>query len=120
MNTTKKIETLEDALKYNGKTIEEFNARTEHDSDDEKAFKELKEVALALNEGKPMDYKDTSVLKYFPVFWAVGSGRGFSFCHCDYASSGSFVGARLCVRDGETARYFGEQFINIWDRYING
>lgn len=120
MNTTKKPETLEEALAYNGETMEQFNARTVFDTDGQKAGKELEAVALALNEGKPMDYKDTSVGKYFPVFWAVGSGRGFSFLSCGYVFSRSVVGARLCVRDGDTATYFGKQFISIWDRYING
>lgn len=35
------IKTLQDALDYNGETLEHFNARTQFDDDKEKADKEL-------------------------------------------------------------------------------
>lgn len=120
MNTTKRPETLEEALAYNGETMEQFNARTVHDDDNEKAYKELKAVSFALNGGKVRDYKDTSIPGYVPVFTAVGSRSGFSFSDYVFVYSDSVVGARLRVNDPETARYFGTQFISTWDRYING
>jgi len=119
MKITEKIKTLQDALDYNGETVEQFKARTIHDSDDEKAYKELKVIALALNEGKPMDYTDVRVSKYFPWFNAVGSGAGFSYDVCHYAYSVSVVGSRLCVDTSEKARYMGKQFLSIYNRYIN-
>ncbi len=119
-NVIECIKTLQDALDYNGESMEDFNARTEHDSDDEKAYKELKVIALALNEGKPIDYKDASIYKYYPWFYAVGSGSGFSFDEYAFDYSSSCVGALLCVNTSEKATYMGKEFIEIFNRYING
>lgn len=119
-NIIERIKTLEDALEYNGETLEQFEARTIKDSNDERAYKALKAIALALNEGTPMDYTDTDVYKYYPWFNAVGSGSGFSFRVCAYGFSFSLVGARLCVNTREKAEYMGKQFIEIYNTYING
>lgn len=115
-----RIKTLQDALDYNGETIEQFNTRTQYDADHEKAYKELCVIALALNEGKPMNYKNTKEYKYYPYFNAAGSGSGFSFCGYACDDDYSYVGARLCVNTSEKAEYMGKQFIEIYNRYING
>jgi len=119
LNIIDRIKTLSDALEYAGETLDQFNDRTINDTDDEKAYKELKAISFALNEGKHMDYSDTNVYKYYPYFNAAGSGSGFSFrgCFCVCAYSG--VGARLCVDTREKAEYMGKQFISIYNRYIN-
>lgn len=117
---TKVIKTFQDALDYNGETLEQFNKRTEHDAPNEKAYKKLKSIVLALNEGKPMDYTDTSVWKYYPWFYSVGSGVGFSCLSYDYDLSDSSVGARLCLRTSKLAIYAGQQFIQEYNEYING
>lgn len=67
---------LEEALTLNGETVEQFNYRTERDSDGEKAGKELAAISKAINGGKHMDYTDTDEEKWLPVFRAVGSGVG--------------------------------------------
>lgn len=114
-----RIKTLSDALAYNGETEAEFNKRTEHDADHEKAYKELCVIALALNEGKRMDYSDTDVYKYYPWFNAAGSGSGFSFNVYVYDCVYSAVGARLCVNTREKSEYMGQQFLSIYNRFIN-
>lgn len=121
-NIMEQITDLDSALIYNGETMDQFRMRTVHDTDHELAYKELCAIALALNQGKPMDYKDMNVNKYYPYFRAAGSGSGFSShdcifgCACDHSS----VGARLCVNTAEKAQYMGKQFIEIYNRYING
>ncbi len=117
---TKVIKTFQDALNYNGETLEEFEARTQHDAPDEKAYKKLKSIVLALNEGKPMDYTDTNIWKYFPWFRAVGSGVGFSYNDYYFDGSISAVGARLCLRTSALAIYAGKQFLSEYNEYING
>lgn len=115
-----RIKDLADALEYNGETLDQFNKRTEHDEDHEKAYKELCVIALALNEGKRMDYSNTNVYKYYPYFYAAGSGSGFSCTGFSCAYDFSAVGSRLCVNTSEKATYMGKQFIEIYNRYING
>lgn len=117
---TEVIKTFQDALDYTGETLQQFEARTAHDTPDEKAYKKLKVIVLALNEGKPMDYKNTDEWKYFPWFNAVVSGVGFSYYHCGCDRSYSGVGARLCLRTSALARYAGQQFLSEYNEYING
>jgi len=111
---------LQEALDFNGETLEQFNHRTQFDTDGQKAGKELEVIALAINKGKVLTYKDTSYRKYFPVFWSVGSSRGFAYNSYDYNAANSLVGARLTVVSAEAAKFFGTQHLSIWDRYING
>lgn len=115
-----KVMSLEEALKINGETVEQFNWRTERDSDGERAGKELDAIAKGMNNGKHLDYKDTSVWKCFPVFRAVGSGSGFVFNDFAHARSFSYVGARHLVINGDAAEFFGTQHRETWNRYING
>lgn len=119
-NIMEKIQTLQDALDYTGETLESFNKRTQYDADHEKAYKELCIISLALNEGKRMDYSNTKVYKYYPYFYAAGSGSGFSCGDYDCDGVDSHVGSRLCVDTSEKAAYMGKQFIKTFDRYING
>ncbi|WP_282635806.1 hypothetical protein [Sphingobacterium thalpophilum] len=109
------IKSLEDALAYNGESIEEFNHRTQFDNDQQRAGKELEVINQALRMGNPLgDYW------YYPVFNSARSASGFSFFayYFDYAYS--YVGSRLCVEDSDKAEYSGKTFLSIWDRYING
>lgn len=115
-----KVMSLKEALKLNGETLEQFNHRTERDTDGQKAGKELEVLSYAINGGKHMDYKDTSVRKWFPLFWSVGSGRGFAFDRSSFAYSFSHVSARHTVISEEASDFFGTQHKDIWDRYING
>lgn len=119
-NIMEAITSFEDALEYTGETPEQFHERTINDTDDEKAYKELKIIAFALNEGKHMDYKNTNEYKYYPWFYSAGSGSGFAYFGYRYDGVCSFVGARLCVDSSAKAKYMGTQFLSIYNRYING
>lgn len=114
-NIIERIDSLEAALKYNGKTMEQFNHETERDTDGQRAGKELEEIALALREGKELDM---SQKWYYPYFRrAAGSVAGFS-CG-DYACDYSTVGARICVDTTEKAVYMGKKFTDIYTRYLS-
>lgn len=115
-NIIDRIKTLEDALEYNGKTVEQFNWETERDSDAQKADKELEEIALALREGKQLTIGQKW---YYPYFYKpTGSSSSFScrgYCYdFDYA----FVGARRSVDTSEKAIYMGKQFAAIYTRSL--
>lgn len=114
---TDRIKTLQDALDYNGKTLERFNWETERDTDQQKATKELEEIATALREGKNLEMQD---YWYYPYFEKpAGLGSGFSYFDYRYVFTLSSVGARLCVDTSEKATYMGKQFISIYNRHLS-
>lgn len=117
VNIIDQIDSLQAALDYNGKTLERFLWETERDTDQQKATKELEEIATALKEGKELEMGD---YWYYPYFRKpAGSGSGFSFddCSCDHV--GSAVGSRLCVDSSEKATYMGNQFTSIYTRHLS-
>lgn len=79
------------------------------------ALEMLAEIAKALNGGKVMTSKDK---RYYPYFIY---DPGFRFCDVvyDITDSDSFGGPRLCVLDENLAKYFGTQFIGLFDKFLN-
>jgi hypothetical protein len=84
------------------------------DTDDEVAYKELKLIAEALNEGWKPNWDDHNECKYYPWFNMSSSGLsdGDFGCSC----SGSGVGSRLCFKSEELAKYAGKQFIDLYTK----
>lgn len=110
----KDITSFEKALEYTGETIEQFNHRTQFDTDQQRAGKEIEVIAEAIRQGQKGEYD------YYPWFWSARSSRGFSFRDYDYVNSNSSVASRHTVDSAEKATFMGKQHINIYDRYING
>ena len=111
------IKTFEDALNKVGETVESFNARTALDSPDEVAYKKLKIVAKALNQGWEPNWKNDDEWKYYPWFDFEddkGSGLGLSYDVCDCDVSFSSVGSRLCFKTRGLAEYAGRQFVELY------
>ena len=123
----------------------EFNTSgNQNDVSDVVAYLKLRVIAEALNEGwEPKFAKDEH--RWYPWFhfytrreidkmdeekkkelWLFGgsSNRGASCglaCACsDYAWSHSTasISARLAVKSEALAKYFGQQFIDIWSDYV--
>lgn len=113
------IKSFQDALDFRGETLEQFNHRTQFDDDVQRAGKELEVIAFAIRLGKPLGTSQGDRW-YSPWFNAKRSSVSFSFHAFTYDTTLSYVGSRLCVNTSEEAKYFGEQFLDIWDRYING
>lgn len=117
MDITTKIKTFEDALAATGETQASFDARTVNDSPDEIAYKKIKIIAIALNEGWRPDWKNDDEYKYYPWFDFEddrGSGLGLSYDVCGYDGSYSYVGSRLCFKTRSLAEYAGKQFAGIY------
>lgn len=116
-NIIDRIKTLEDALEYNGKTVERFNYETERDTDTQRAGKELEEIAKALREGKALKMNQRW---YYPwMYKPTGSAVGFSYGDSYYDLDYAFVGARLSVDTPEKAIYMGKQFAHIYTRHLS-
>lgn len=118
MNKLSKLEliqnpTFQDALDITGETLEQFNKRTEHDDDQERASKELAVIFKAINEGEKGIY--------YPRFYnPTGSGSSFSSRGYVYGDVYSIVGGRYKASTPAKARYVGKKFTSIFNRYING
>ena len=123
----------------------EFNTSgNQNDVSDVVAYLKLRVIAEALNEGwEPKFAKDEH--RWYPWFhfytrreidkmdeekkkelWLFGgsSNRGAScglaYAYSDYAWSHSTasISARLAVKSEALAKYFGQQFIDIWSDYV--
>ena len=49
-----------------------------------------------------------------------GASAGFGSLHASYRSSFAiaYIGFRLCQETEEKAKYFGQQFIELWAEYL--
>ena len=49
-----------------------------------------------------------------------GASAGFGYLTAHYRSSfaGAYFGFRLCQETEEKAKYFGQQFIELWAEYL--
>lgn len=106
-NITDRVKSYEDAAIITGKTVS-FSG----DSKDEKAYKMLKTITEALNEGWTPDWSNSNQPKYYPYF----KMSPFGFCGTVYvwARSDSPVGSRLCFKTAALAEYAGKQFESIY------
>jgi hypothetical protein len=86
MDIIEKIKTFEDALaKVPVKRQASFDARTTNDSPDEVAYKKIKIIANALNEGWKPDWKNSDEYKYYPWFdFEDDRGSGLGLSYLDY------------------------------------
>jgi len=117
---TERIKSFDDVLTELGITSAKFYAGCEGIDSDEIAYRQVKLIAQALNEGWFPDWSNGKWDKYRPYFnfndpSAVG---GFSYGGYDGAGSSSRVGSRLCYKSAELARYAGETFTEIYKQFM--
>jgi hypothetical protein len=103
---TDRVKTFEDACKVLGYAI----PKSMHVTD------KLKTIATVLNEGWTPDWNNSAQYKYVPYFrWngtAFVSGGSYGW------SGSSDVGSRLCFRSSELAKYAAEQFIDLYNEFL--
>ena len=113
---TDRVKTFEDACRVVG--VEMCTIFNQCDTKDEIAYRKLKIIARALNQGWTPDWDNTNESKWYPWF-RLGSGFGFSGTHSYYWLSCSNFGARLCFQTQELAKYAGTQFESIYKDFLN-
>jgi hypothetical protein len=113
---TDRVKTFEDACEVLGVGPSySFNST---DSKDEIAYKKLKIIIQALNEGWTPDWSNSNQKKWYPWMKWNGSGFGFSDSYCDYWATRTCVGSRLCFKSEELAIYAAKQFEAIYNDFL--
>jgi len=118
------VKSYEDACQIEGSkplTIENFAFLPKKDRQHHFAAHQLIVINRVLNEGWEPDYSNGSEYKYYPYFiWNkdAAGGPGFSYIVYDCGNSDSFVGARLVFKSSDLAKYAGNQFLSIYNQYL--
>jgi hypothetical protein len=86
-------------------------------STDEIAYKKLKVVIRAINQGWIPDWNNTDQYKWWPWF-VLSSGFGFSRSDYGYGRTSTLVGSRLCFESEEKSNYAAKQFIDLYEEFI--
>lgn len=80
---------------------------------DEIAYKKLKVIVKAVNQGWTPDWNNTNQRKWWPWF-NLSSGFGFAGSVCDCTGTIAYVGSRLCFESEEKSDFVANQFIDIY------
>lgn len=117
---TKRVKTYADACAVLG--IEPMNETVLAKlgfTKDEIAYRKLKTIAEALNEGWRPDWANSNEYKYWPWFVYNPACRLF-VRESDYAASNAaaIVGSRLCYKTRELATYAGRQFKGLYNDFL--
>ena len=67
-------------------------------------------IFQAINAGWTPDWGNSDQAKWFPWFWVLPSGSGFSYSHSAYYYGNTIVGSRLCTDTSEKCNYIAVQF----------
>lgn len=118
---TKRVKTYADACAVLG--IEPINEEVFTKlgfTKDEIAYRKLKTVIEALNEGWQPDWSDRSEYKYWNWFVYRTSSAGFGCANTVSAPTvtNANVGSRLCFKTRELAAYAGRQFEDLYNDFF--
>jgi hypothetical protein len=108
-----RIKSFDDVLADQGITASDFIKRIEYDTEDEAAYKRMKLIALAINEGE----LDAGQTWWEPLF-NRDSGSGFSDANADFWCTHTNTGARLSFKSRELAVYAGQTFADIYKPFM--
>ena len=95
--------------------IDSKSVFTSSDTKDEVAFKKLKVIIKALNEGWYPDWENSNEHKYWD-WWRMKGG--FSYYDTDYHTTTATVPSALYVGTDAEAQYLGKYFLDLSKDYI--
>jgi hypothetical protein len=111
---TDRIKTFADACAV--LDIDPDDTLLESGEQDEVAYKKLKVITRALNEGWEPNYNDGNQRKWYPWFYLNEPGFRLFGVYYDYTTT--CVGARLVFKSEELARYAATQFQGLYSDYL--
>lgn len=122
-NIQERIKTFEDVLEYHNykRDVQAFvlECQKRAYTADEIAYRQVKMIVEALNEGWTPDWENGKWDKWYPWFvMGSPSGSGFSFDDTDGWNTDSTAGSRLCFKSRELAEYAGETFTEIYKEFL--
>lgn len=109
-----KIESFEDACELLG--LDPSKILSCQDTKDEEAYKKLKVIIKALNDGWTPDWNDSSQKKWY-CWFKMGSWFGF-YGSCWSRTDTRSTGSRLCFKSEKLAKYAGENFTDIYKSFL--
>ena len=88
------------------------------ETNDEYAYRQLKVIIKAINQGWTPDWNNSSQYKYYPWFEVTSGGVEFSYSGYYCASTSTRVGSRLCFESSEKCKYAATQFVEIYKQFL--
>jgi hypothetical protein len=121
-DVTERIGSYEDCCEETGDIpVNEATLKELGFTDDEIAYRMLKTITKAINEGHEPDMLDTNEKKWFPVFKVDNSSpSGFVFFYSNYCFSYAAAGdaSRLSFESEAKATFAGKTFIDLYVKFI--
>lgn len=114
---TERIKTVDDVLIDHDMTASGLDEMFESVPQHLKYQYIIELLAKSLNEGWEPDWDDENQRKYFPWF-SMGGSSGFRYDDYVFWDSDSDVGSRLCFKTADLAKYAGEQFTEIYKKFM--
>jgi hypothetical protein len=117
----KTIKTFEDACKKLGidpSKLPDVSGLLEEFAKPIIAHYKLIIIYKAINNGWVPDWSNDDQYKYYPWFWVLSSGFGFSDSGYLYDITGTTVGSRLCTDESDKAKYIATQFEAEYKDYL--
>lgn len=111
---TDRVKTFSDACAILG--IDPDDVVHSTDDADDQAFKKLKVIVRALNEGWEPDYNNSNQRKWYPWFYL--DSPGFRLDGVGFGNTASTVGSRLVFKSEELGRYAATQFQDLYSDYL--
>jgi hypothetical protein len=114
-----RLQTFSDVLEVNGTDPVEFEKSLAGLSPDEVAYRQIKEIVKAYNQGWIPDWDNSNETKYVPWFdMRNSSGSGFADIGYGYGYSNAYVGSRLCFSKRKHAEDAGKKFTPIYKNFF--
>jgi hypothetical protein len=107
---TDRVKTFNDACKV--LDIDPDGIVDESEESDEIAYKKLKVIVRALNEGWEANWDDGNQRKWYP--WWYMNQPGFRLDDVGYADAYSHVGSRLVFKTEELAKHAADYFSGLY------
>ena len=115
-NPKDRIKTIDDILEDNNVTMEQLNRMFENTPEHLKWQYVAELLCKSLNEDWTPDWDNSNEYKYYP--WFKMSSSGFRCDGFDYWDSVSVVGSRLCFKSRDLAIYAGQQFTDVYKKFM--
>jgi hypothetical protein len=120
---TERVQSYEDACKVLSIEPENETVLTKLGfTKDEIAYRKIKTIAQALNEGWEPNWSDSNEYKYYNWFYKKtnGAAAGFASALTHYAASSAntAIGSRLCFKSRDLATYAGQKFTSLYNDFL--